>query len=124
MNLQNLYYFKKIAELENLSKASQVLNISQPSLSKALHNMEAELNAPLFDRIGKKIELNNNGKIMQKYSDEIITSMEKAKYEIELNTKMEHNILSVAFNTASNIIPNMVSLFIKKNPDIDYKLFQ
>ena len=43
MNLSQLYYFKRLAELQHYTKAAQELNITQPSLSGAIHSLEDEL---------------------------------------------------------------------------------
>ena len=50
MNLQQLYYFKTIAELEHYTKASQMLNITQSSLSHSINDLEKELGALLLLR--------------------------------------------------------------------------
>ena len=52
MNIQHLRYFEVIARYEKLSRASQELMVSQPSLSGMLRQLEDELGTPLFDRCG------------------------------------------------------------------------
>ena len=48
MNLSQLYYFRKLAEIEHYGKASKELFITQPSLSNAIGNLERELGVQLF----------------------------------------------------------------------------
>lgn len=50
MNLNQLHYFSKLAEVEHYTKASQELNISQPSLSHAIRELEKELGTKLFEK--------------------------------------------------------------------------
>ena len=57
-----LKYFYIIAKYENMSLAAKELLISQPALSKAITNLEAELEMDLFFRSGKRITLNANGR--------------------------------------------------------------
>ena len=57
MNLLQLSYFKKVAETEHISRAAQQLMISQPSLTKTIKHLEAELNTSLFDHSGSQISL-------------------------------------------------------------------
>jgi len=78
MTLQTLRYFSIIAELENMSKAAELLHTTQSSLSKAIFSLEKELGVDLFDRKGKKLVLNDAGmrflescKIILKESDEV-----------------------------------------------------
>lgn len=55
MNLSQLYYFRKLAELEHYGKASEELFITQPSLSNSIGNLEKELGVPLFERVGRNV---------------------------------------------------------------------
>ena len=52
MNLNQLYYFKTLAELEHYTKAAEKLNISQPTLSHSISAMEKELVAALKAMLG------------------------------------------------------------------------
>ena len=53
MELRHLRYFAVIAELENFSKAAEVLHIAQPALSQRMRDLEAELGLSLFERLGR-----------------------------------------------------------------------
>ena len=61
MNLQQLYYFKTIAELEHYTRAAEKLLISQPSLSYAMSELERELGASLFVKQGRGVVLTKFG---------------------------------------------------------------
>lgn len=62
MELYQLKYFVQVAKLESISKAACILHISQPALSKTIIKLEDELGTQLFDRIGKRIYLNDRGR--------------------------------------------------------------
>ncbi|WP_417143888.1 LysR family transcriptional regulator [Raoultibacter massiliensis] len=62
MELYQLKYFVQVAKLESISKAAALLHISQPALSKTIIKLEDELGTQLFDRIGKRIYLNDRGR--------------------------------------------------------------
>jgi len=61
MNISQIRYFVTAAQLQNLSKASVALHLSQPALSKSIAKLEEELGTPLFIRQGKRIFLNDAG---------------------------------------------------------------
>ncbi|MDY4928130.1 LysR family transcriptional regulator [Clostridium fessum] len=63
MDQNTIEYFLLVAKLEHISKAAEVLNITQPTLSYSIQRLETELGYPLFDRPGRHIRLNENGKI-------------------------------------------------------------
>ncbi len=72
MELLQLRYFKEAAETENFSAVAQKYMVPQPSISKTIKKLETELGVRLFDRNGKKISLNGNGKY---FYDKISTAL-------------------------------------------------
>ena len=83
MNLLHLKYFKTAAELEHITKAADKLFISQPSLSKSLHQFEEEVGVPLLDREGKGIRLNQNGKILLEHITKALDEIDYGLAEIK-----------------------------------------
>lgn len=63
MKLRQLRYFCVVAECENVTKAANILFISQPSVSKELSKLEAELGVRLFNKSGRNIVLNEKGRL-------------------------------------------------------------
>ena len=61
MNLNQLYYFSKLAEVEHYTKAAEALDISQPSLSHAIGSLEKELGTKLFEKQGRNVALTKYG---------------------------------------------------------------
>lgn len=70
MNLQmrDLLYFAKVAELGHLGRASQALHITQPALSKCIDRLEETYGADLFERSGRGIRLTDAGKLLYERS--------------------------------------------------------
>jgi len=66
MELLQLRYFLVAAQYQHMTKAAEHLQIAQPALSQAIHRLEAELGVPLFERKNRSIELNDEGKFLQK----------------------------------------------------------
>ena len=57
MDLLQLRYFLKLANIQHVSKTAELLRISQPSLSATIRKLESELGVPLFIRQGRRITL-------------------------------------------------------------------
>ena len=66
MNLNQLNYFVTLAQIEHYTKAAKRLDITQPSLSHAISNLEEELQVPLFERHGRSVTLTKYGEIFLK----------------------------------------------------------
>ena len=77
MELLQLKYFIKVAELQSISRAAERLHISQPALSQTIIHLEKDLGVPLFDRIGKRIYLNEHGKIFLAGARKTISELEE-----------------------------------------------
>ena len=77
MEIQQLQYFKTVAQLQHMTRAAEKLSISQPALSKSISNIEKELGIPLFDRQGRSIFLNRYGQLFLESVEVILTEYEK-----------------------------------------------
>ncbi len=83
MELQQLKYFKTVAEIGKISDAAEALFISAPALSTSISRLEKELEMRLFDRTSNRITLNTQGKIFLKHVDQIFANLESAKQELQ-----------------------------------------
>ncbi len=82
MTLNQLHYFITVAQLENITKAAELLYLNQPALSKSIAKLEQELGTPLFDRKGKKLSLNPQGKRFLEYASAVLREQELMETDI------------------------------------------
>lgn len=108
MELLQLRYFREIAQSGHLSRTAEKLHIAQPSLSQMLRRLECELGSPLFDRIGKRLVLNENGAIFLKYTDQIFLALDNAKLELAEHTSKKEKQVSLYVSSASLHLPEIV----------------
>lgn len=76
MQLQHLKYFLQIAETGSMNKAAELLYVSQPSLSKVMSCLEAELNIKIFERNNKGVSLTEDGKKLYMYTKNIVNQFD------------------------------------------------
>lgn len=77
MNLNQLYYFKKLAELKHFTLTAKELFITQPSLSGSISSLEEELGLELFHRQGRTITLTKYGEQFYKHISSALNELEK-----------------------------------------------
>lgn len=77
MELLQLRYFKDAAESENFSQTARKNMVPQPSISKTISRLEDELGVNLFDRNGKNISLNANGKFFYKKVSDALSNLDE-----------------------------------------------
>ena len=76
MELTQLRYFLKVAELQHITRAAEELYIAQPALTQTIHRLENELEVPLFSAKGRNIVLTKYGHFFlfcSKISSSLIT---------------------------------------------------
>ena len=76
MQLQQLIYFVTVAEQGSFNKAAEKLFTTQPNLSKAINNLETDLNVNIFERTNKGVKLTDEGKKLYQYAKTIINQIE------------------------------------------------
>lgn len=84
METRVLRYFLAVAREQSISRASEVLFVTQPTLSRQMMDLEFELGTPLFIRgaRGKKLILTEEGKLLQKRAEEILLLISQTENEI------------------------------------------
>lgn len=119
MKLQQLYYFKALAEREHLFQTATELYISPPALSAAISRLEEELGTPLFDRVGRNIRLSESGRKFYLHVNNILNELEQACAELKANSPLNLNILNIY--TSTNISWGAAfEEFIYRNPHIAF----
>ena len=104
MDSKRLLYFKAAAETESLTKAAEKLYISQPALSKSLASTEEELGTKLFDRRGGRLFLNEQGRILLKYADEMDDLLHRIDAEFAEMRNKSHSLCVYSFGNYFSFI--------------------
>lgn len=123
MNLKRLGYFVTIVEEEQITKAAQKLHMAQPPLSQQLKLLEEELGVLLFERIGRKLELTEPGKVLYDKSKKLLTQYEEAFIEVEEVAKGMKGILSIGtVKSCFSYLPGRLRNFREHYPDVTFRL--
>ncbi|MDR6880019.1 LysR family transcriptional regulator [Bacillus sp. 3255] len=83
MELRQLEYFMAVCEELHFTKAAERIGISQPNLSLSIKALEEEIGMPLFDRIGKRIELTDAGAVLKKHAKMMLQNLSNARQEMD-----------------------------------------
>ena len=125
MEIRVLRYFLAVAKAESISKAASLLNISQPTLSRQLMNMEEELGKSLFIRGNRKITLTEEGKFLRIRAQEIIDLIDKTQSEFNTSNEIISGDIYIGGGEtdAIRLIAKCAHSLQKKYPNIRYHLF-
>lgn len=119
MDLLQLRYFQVVARLENVTRAANELNIAQPSLSKTIARLEKSLGVPLFDRHGRRIRLNQFGKIFLKRVERSFKELEEGRREVADLAGLEYGSIRMGATTSLQL-PNIFRDFLTLHPHVNF----
>ncbi len=86
MEIRTLRYFLAVAREENMTRAAELLHVTQPTLSKALKSLEEELGKKLFTRHSFSIRLSDEGMLLRKRAEDLVSMADRIEREfIALN---------------------------------------
>src|SRR6478672_3674179 len=120
MDLDQLHTFLEIVRLKSFSKAAQSCFRTQPAVSAQVRQLEQELNAPLFERLGTKIAITPAGHIFADFAEQILALRRRAQDSINELEKVPRGELLIAANEATCIyvLPGVFSEFKKQFPNV------
>src|SRR5438105_294871 len=73
LNYHHLLYFWVVAREGSIARACEQLQLAQPTISHQIHELEESLGQKLFTRVGRNIQLTENGRLVYNYANEIFT---------------------------------------------------
>lgn len=122
--LEELLVFTTVVEQSSLNKASKLLNLSQPALSRKIMKLEEEWGVSLFTRKGKRLELTRVGQEAYNYALEVRQRHQNFLQNVSKYKKPERKVvtLGASLTTIQTTLPPLVSSLMNKFPDIEVKL--
>ncbi|MDE7279524.1 MAG: LysR family transcriptional regulator, partial [Oscillospiraceae bacterium] len=124
MELRTLRYFLEIAREENMTRASESLHVSQPSLSKEMKALEEELGKKLFIRKNDGLRLTDEGMLLRKRAEDIIEMTDKTVAEFSALNEINGGDIYIgcAESYLIKYLAKAVKAFTEKYPMLRYHL--
>lgn len=124
MELRTMRYFLEVARKENMSKAAEVLHVTQPTLSKQLKTLEEELGKKLFIRHSFSIQLTEEGRLLKKRAEDLVSMADKISDEFRsLNDITGGDIyLGLAESYQVKFLARTIRFCKEKYPNIKYHI--
>ncbi len=98
MNLIHVRYAKMVAEMGSFSAAARDCGVSQPTISNAISDFEAELGAKLFKRTTRRVELTSFGRNLLHSIEGVLNSVHDLEQQAKTLLQPQHKLLRVAFS--------------------------
>ncbi|MDO4301868.1 MAG: LysR family transcriptional regulator [Clostridia bacterium] len=123
MEIRVLQYFLTVVREENISRAAEVLHITQPTLSRQINQLEEELGVQLFSR-GRHLVLTDAGLMLRRRAEEMVELMDKIESELEEQNDVG-GIVSIGTGGLSVLqtFSDIMEGFRKKYPKVQFELY-
>ncbi|MBE5977557.1 MAG: LysR family transcriptional regulator [Paenibacillaceae bacterium] len=126
MNLPQLYYFIKLAELQHYTKAAKELYIAQPSLSDSIASLESELGISLFQKKGRNVTLTKYGEEFYIHVSQALNELERGIATMKMHSGQLGGTIDVGCipTLLGDFLPTAIQNYMKKNPQAKFNIFQ
>ena len=125
MELRTLRYFLLAAREENITRAAELLHVTQPTLSRQLMQLERELDTKLFHRGQHNITLTNDGMLLKRRAQELVDLADKTEREFTRTESSLTGELSIGSGETLSMytLSQWIASFRKENPFVQYDIY-
>lgn len=121
MDLRQIEYFTEVAKQLSFTKAAATLHVSQPSISKAIQNLETELGVPLFYRSSKQLELTDAGEAVLKNAKQVLAACQNLQSEVSDLSELKKGRIRIGIPpiVGAAFFSKLISHYKEKYPYVD-----
>src|SRR5437879_963089 len=126
MNLRHLRAFVSIADAGGFARGANRMNLSQPALSRQIHALETELGVPLFDRIGRRVQLTSEGEDLLRRSRHLLAEADALGERARSLKAGETGILRVGAtpHVIENLLADFLTRYRRRHPGVEVHLVE
>ena len=124
MDVRGLEVFLSVAKHLNFTRAAEEVNLSQPSVSVRIRQLESELGVKLFEQLGKRVGLTEAGTLLIPHARRVISAVQDASHAIDELQGLERGSLRIGASTTPGmyVIPKTIAQFKARYPKIEIQL--
>lgn len=125
MELRVLRYFLAIAREENMTKAASVLHLTQPTLSRQIHQLEQELGTTLFIRNGHHIFLTASGMRLKQRAQDLVELADRTEAEMKQKEEIIAGEISLGIGETVNMVflSRVMRSLQARYPDVVFSVY-
>lgn len=125
LELRVLNYFLTVAREENITRAAEILHITQPTLSRQMAELEEELNTKLFERTNRKVILTESGMLLRRRAEEVVSLANKIQQEFQNGDDELMGVISIGSGVStavSETLPGLLQEYNQDYPKVRFEL--
>lgn len=125
MELRVLAYFLAVAREENFTRAAEQLHVTQPTLSRQIADLEQELGVKLFVRSSHHVVLTQDGMILKRRAQEILSLADKTKRDFLRGDETVEGVISIGSGEflSTRLLTDGMAQFREKHPRVRFEIY-
>jgi LysR family transcriptional regulator, transcription activator of glutamate synthase operon len=126
MDLAQLAYFREAATHQHFTRAAEAVHVAQPALSRQIRSLEAELGLPLFDRVGRGVQLTAAGQSILPRVERILTEVRAIRRDVRVLRDLEGGTVALGFlhSIGAHVLPSVLASFRTRHPAVGFTLHE
>ncbi|UFJ62758.1 LysR family transcriptional regulator [Brevibacillus sedimenti] len=124
MDIRQLQYFAEVVKQRSFTRAAEVLHVSQPSISKVIKSLEAELGVTLLERSDRKMKLTDAGELVYEHATKMLQLMESLYASVAEMRNLQRGRVKIGMmpTVGSLLLPQVIARFKQEYPGIDLEM--
>jgi DNA-binding transcriptional LysR family regulator len=116
--------FLCVVEQETLSKAAEVLHLTQPTITRQIQQLERETGVLLFDRVGKRLMLTRAGERVRDYASQLLMTETRMYDELNQLTDPERGVVLIGAGLTPTIyrLPSVIARYRRLHPGVRFQV--
>ena len=122
MEIHQLRYFSKVAELGSFTRAAEACFVAQPSLSQQVIKLETELGSPLFERLTRRVILTDAGQRLRPIAEQILRLIDEARAQVGGDAEAGHLVVASPPTVVPYFLTGVLKAFADAHPRAQVEL--
>ena len=118
MTIRHLQIFKAVAEAGKMGQAARQLYISQPTVSKAIGDLEKEYGVLLFDRLAQKLYITEAGTRLLRYARQLLALYDEMEADLHAAAGLQAIRVGATITVGSCVLPALIRRFEQEHPGV------
>ena len=117
-------YFAAVAEHGAIRAASRELNVASSAVNRQILWLEESLGVPLFERVGRRLQLSSAGEILLRHTTQVLRDFEQTSSELDALKGLKRGVVRIASveSVATELLSDLAASFGKSYPDIQLRI--
>lgn len=119
MDIKELRSLVALSELGSITLAAAQLHLSPPAIHKQLKILEADLGVPLYEKVGRGLQLTQAAEVVLPYARELLAQYDSARAALEEWKGMKRGVVRIGTGPSAYVLPAILKKFRRQHPDVE-----